>query len=327
MLKIYGNNHIKDIVANMIQKGREPHSIMIYGDKGLGKKTMARYIAASLMCKERSGVPCGKCKSCRMMAENAHPDYIEAKANSSGNYIIDESIRPIVYDASIKPNEGNIKVYVIPDLDRSVITNVQAQNILLKIIEEPPAHAVIIITATGKENFLPTVISRVVSFGMTPVTANESLACLQERFADKPPHEIADAVKTGKGNIGRCIRRLEKDSFYKAAENAKDIAKAFIRADEYKLLQVLTSCAGSRDVFYQSLVLFGEIIRDSCAVRLGGENLIGCDDELSRAISQKLSVSRSVRLYDMVSKYSLRIKSNGSLSLAANSLAGQLLTV
>ena len=110
-----------------------------------------------LLCESGGEKPCGHCRSCRMLKHNAHPDFITAKANENGNYQV-ETIRSLVSDAVIKPNEGRFKVYLIPDLDRSVSTSVQVQNILLKLIEEPPPHCIVILTAETKQTFLKTII-------------------------------------------------------------------------------------------------------------------------------------------------------------------------
>ena len=83
---IYGNSEPRRLVSEMIKKKREPHSIMIHGEKGLGKKTLARWIAAALLCERQTGEPCGICRTCRMIADGAHPDVMVAKANSNGYY-------------------------------------------------------------------------------------------------------------------------------------------------------------------------------------------------------------------------------------------------
>ena len=210
---IYGNSEPRRLVSEMIKKKREPHSIMIHGEKGLGKKTLARWIAAALLCERQTGEPCGICRTCRMIADGAHPDVMVAKANSNGNYIVDDSIRPIVAEAPVAPNEARMKVYIIPDLDLSVNTVIQVQNILLKVIEEPPEHTAIILTARSKEIFLPTIISRVLSLGMTSVTEAESMECLQEKYPAVVPALISEAVSAGRGNIGRCVEYLELPVF------------------------------------------------------------------------------------------------------------------
>lgn len=322
--KIYGNQEPTKLIGEMIRKGKEPHSIMIHGEKGTGKKTLAKYIAAAMMCESHSGQPCGHCKSCMMLADGNHPDYIEVKANANGNYIIDESIRPIVYDSTIKPTEGNIKVYVIPDLDMSVNTVIQVQNILLKVIEEPPAHAVIIITAKSRESFLPTIISRVIAFGMVRVKNEECAEFLRENFPDKTENEITQAVIAGGGNIGRSKMYISGGQYFSAVENARRIAENTAGSNEYEILKVLTECAGKKALFRESLVLFSEIVRDSCISRLGAQHFISCDKELAQKLSNKLSTKRAVKLYELLCEYIKRIDSNCNLTLTANSLASHL---
>ena len=230
---IYGNSEPRRLVSEMIKKKREPHSIMIHGEKGLGKKTLARWIAAALLCERQTGEPCGICRTCRMIADGAHPDVMVAKANSNGNYIVDDSIRPIVAEAPVAPNEARMKVYIIPDLDLSVNTVIQVQNILLKVIEEPPEHTAIILTARSKEIFLPTIISRVLSLGMTSVTEAESMACLQEKYPAVAPALISEAVSAGRGNIGRCVEYLEHSQFFDSVKLARGLCDAMCGGNEY----------------------------------------------------------------------------------------------
>ncbi|MGN0594309.1 MAG: ATP-binding protein [Hominimerdicola sp.] len=326
-MKIYGNSEPVRLVAEMIKKKREPHSIIIHGDKGLGKKTLAKYIAGQLLCEEQTGTPCGKCKACRMLEHDSHPDFIVAKPNANGNYIVDESIRPIVSDASILPNEGDLKVYVIPDLDMSVSTAVQVQNIMLKLIEEPPAHVAVILTARSKEIFLPTIISRVLSLGMIRVSDEESRQYLTENFPDKTEDEIFQAVLAGRGNIGRCEEYLNKTAFFSAVIMARSMANAACRANEYEMLKALFQADGKKAVLREGVFLFSEIVRDACVIRLGDNDRkmsVSCDYSGARNLAQNVSATNLSRLYDVLWEYINKIDANCNLTLTSNSLAGQI---
>lgn len=326
-LKIYGNEETVRLVGEMVRKKREPHSIVIHGEKGLGKKTLAKYIAAQLMCERQDGVPCGVCKACRMLANGTHPDFTVVKSNANGNYIVDESIRPIVYDAAIKPNESNIKVYVIPDLDMSVNTSVQVQNILLKLIEEPPPHAAVILTARSKEIFLPTVISRVLTLGMVSVKDADSAEFLQSNYPDAAAREISDAVSAGRGNIGRCKEYMDKGQFYSSVFAAREIAKAAAAGSEYEILKAFAQTDGKKSALREAIYLFSEIVRDSCIFRLEGKHSelsVSCDKQSALKLSDSLSAAAGTRLYDLLCDYIGRIDANCNLTLTANSLAGQI---
>ena len=268
----------------------------------MAKKQLARYIAASYLCSRHDGEPCGKCRSCKMVMHGTHPDIINVQANANGNYIVDDSIRPIVADSAVMPNESRYKVYIIPDLDRSVNTAVAVQNILLKLIEEPPAHVVIIMTARSKEIFLPTIISRTLSLSVSCVSEQECMQYLRENTEQLSESQLAEAVSAGRGNIGRCLSYLEKDSFYDSVEGKKALAR-------------------------DCITLFGEIVRDACADRLGetDEKLsVSCYAQGARKLCSSLSASACARLYDTVCDYTGRIDANCNLSLTLNSFAAKL---
>lgn len=326
-MKIYGNEEVVQTVAGMIRKGREPHSIMIHGEKGLGKKTLAKYIAAQLMCEEHSGMPCGHCKACRMLEKGVHPDLIIAQANDKGNYPVENIREGIVADSVVMPTEGSMKVYVIPDFDRSTITSVTIQNILLKLIEEPPEHTAVIMTARSKEVFLDTIISRVLSLGMVSVTDSESADFLQNNFPDKSPEEISAAVYAGRGNIGRCSDYIKREQFFYSAAAARDIAAAAAGGSEYDILKAFVQTDGKKAMVREAVYLFSEIVRDACIFRLegkGSDMSVSCDKRLAAKLSDRLLCSSCTELYDTLEEYIRRIDANCNLSMTVNSLAGQI---
>ncbi|MBR1739851.1 MAG: hypothetical protein IJ737_06125 [Ruminococcus sp.] len=323
-MRIYGNAGTVALTAGMIKKGREPHSVMIHGEKGLGKKAMASFIAAQLMCEEGEGMPCGRCKSCRMIENGTHPDLYFAKPNDKGNYLVEEIREKIVADAPVLPNEGRIKVYVIPDLDRSTITSVQIQNILLKLIEEPPDHAAVIITAASKESFLPTIISRVLCLGAVHVTEQESAEFMQEKYPDKTAAEIGDAVRAGRGNIGRCREYIEKGQFYYAAELAAKTAEAFAGGSEYETAMALAGAEGKRGLLRDGIYLLSEIVRDASVLPIGAGELTGCSGSAARKLGAKYTAEECARIYDIIREHVRRIDQNCNAGLTVNSLTAAL---
>lgn len=322
-MKIYGNKTLLEQTAQMVRTGREPHSIILHGEKGLGKRTIAKYIAAQLMCESRAGVPCGKCRACQLIERDAHPDLIFAKANERGNYQVDDIRDNIVADAPLAPNEENIKVYIIPDFDLSTQTSVQVQNILLKLIEEPPDHTALILTARSKEAFLSTIISRCVSLQVSHVDSRESGDFLQQSYPNRDHGEIRDALEAGKGNIGRCRAYMEKEQFFFSVELARGIARAYCTGKEYEFLKALSAADGKKPLLRESLYLFSELIRDAC-VRLTGGEAVGCDSQLASELSSRLTLSSGTELYDIVTDYVRRIDANCNLSLVCNSLCAEL---
>ena len=241
---------------------------------------------------------------------------------SSGSFIQSKGYRLII-DFSEFNSEGDIKVYVIPDLDLSVQTTVQVQNILLKLIEEPPDHTALILTARSRETFLSTIISRCVSLAAAPVTMQESGEYLQENYPDRDFTEIREALEAGKGNIGRCRAYMEKEQYYNSVALAKNLAAAYSEGSEYGVLKALAAADGKKALLREGVYLFSEIVRDSCALLTDGE-VIGCDTRAAEALSRKLTLSAGAELYDILTAAVRRIDANCSLSLVCNSLCAEL---
>ena len=324
-IKLYSNEPVKKLIKSMISKKREPHSIVITGERGQGKKVLAGYIAASVLCESGSGEPCGQCRSCRMMDRGVHPDFISAKANENGNYQVDV-IRELVSDAVIKPNEGKFKVYLIFDLDRSSSTSVQLQNILLKLIEEPPEHCIIILTAATKEIFLETVISRVLCLGVLPCNDTDIIEFLEDRYLKTSEYTYQDIEKAaafGGGNIGRCIEFLEDRSVSTAMDIAKLSAEAVYQGNEYELLKAFFIADGKKAIFRRALELLEEGFRDACVLRLGIDRTVGCMPEISAKLAGRFSIDGCREIYELLGDYINRLDANTNLTLTMNSLAAR----
>ena len=320
-IKLYSNESTKALIRSLISKGREPHSIAICGDKGQGKKAMASYIAAALLCENGNGEPCGHCKSCRMISNGVHPDFITVKPNENGNYKVDD-IRAVVSDAVTKPNEGRFKVYLIPDLDRSGNTLVQVQNILLKLIEEPPEHCVMILTAASKEVFLETVVSRVLCLRTEPCTIDNSRELLKSQgYTDE---QIDNAVSFGKGNIGRCVEYLEDPIFAESIRIADECMTAVCENDEYGLAHALFAADGKKPLLRQVLLMLKEGFHDACIIRAGAKDGVDCVIPSAHRIAEKFLTNECMDMYKEVSEHIIKLDSNANLQLTVNSLTAKL---
>ncbi len=148
---------------------RFSHAYMLVGPEGPERDEAARRLAAALLC-SAPDPPCGQCRDCRKAAMGVHPDLVtvERQTGEKGLHreILVDQIRQMTADAAVAPNEAGRKVYVIAQADRM---NAQAQNALLKALEDPPGHACFILCTAAADALLPTVRSRCVRGGDVPV--------------------------------------------------------------------------------------------------------------------------------------------------------------
>lgn len=321
---IIGNDSALAAVSAMIDGGRTPHSLVIYGEKGLGKKTLAAYIAAKLLCRSPANTPCGVCKSCRAVFGGGHPDFIRVIPSlKSGAYKL-EDLRQVVSDCAVAPNESSVKVYLIADMDK---TPLGSQNALLKLIEEPPDHAVIIMTASARECFLPTVLSRVISVGMVPVSRSQCERYLVEAL-HKSPEQAHNAAEAMGGNIGRCEEFLNGGRLAAAAETAISVAGAITSGSEYELLRAFWSCDGDREQALLVLKLLREILRDAAVIRLGDRNnLLGCSQKCAEALAESLSGRKLAALVGIPERYISAINGNANLTLCLSAVCADIKSI
>lgn len=172
------------ILRRALRSGRTPHAYLFVGPDGVGKELAARALAGRLLCGEPTGDPaadaCGRCAACRLLAADGHPDFHlihrglhrlhreRTVRQSKGLYLVVDVIRHFVIEpAALKPAQGPRRVFVIRDAERM---NDEAQNALLKTLEEPPGTAVLILLTTAASRLLPTIRSRCqeVPFGLLP---------------------------------------------------------------------------------------------------------------------------------------------------------------
>ena len=323
MIRLIENESQTALTSELIRKGREPHSVMICGEHGLGKRTLAKVIASQLLCERGDGTFCGKCRACRLVEEGQHPDVITVESSETGNYKV-ENIRSIVSDAVLSPNEGRVKVYIIPDLDRSVQTLVQTQNILLKLIEEPPDHTVMILTAKSKEIFLDTIISRTLCLTVEEVTPSAALGYLTENGSDGALSE--EAVRRCGGNIGACLEYIEDEKVRAVADRAAEAVSALAAGDEYGLLRILSASEQKRDPFIRLMGFMQRAVRDAVRVRSGAKAVYVFSSSACRALGERKSTSRLSHIYDILGEYSRRASANCQVSALSNALTAELIT-
>ncbi len=319
-MKIYGNEFIINTFQNMMKNDRMAHSFLIYGEKGLGKKQIADYLAMMLVC-ESDSKPCFSCRSCRVAADHCHPDIIYAEHSGKLNGFSVETIRNICSDVYIRPNNTDRKIYIFTDAD--AIT-VQAQNSLLKLIEEPPAYAYFIFTASSKNILLETILSRIISLSACEVSDDIAVAALVEKGISED--EAESAVKTFGGNIGLCMEYLSSDEIKNAVELTKTAVDCIINRDEYKLLYTLTQAGSDKTLLKNIIGMLDKIFRDALALKFSPDNIIGCYPDGAGTLAGSLTMNSCMQLHSSCAEASVLIERNVNIRLIASMLCGRLIS-
>lgn len=309
---LYGKQRWQETLSRMVSGGRLAQGFLFYGDAGLGRKTLAHWFAALLLCEQpQNGQPCSHCKACRTMAKDCHPDFIEVEHSGKLGGFSVETVRQICSSVSIPPNNGGRKVYLFADCDPM---DVRSQNLLLKILEEPPSYAYFLFTASAKDTLLGTIRSRILSFGLLPC---ETADC-QQALADMG---LPDAdCQRFPGNIGQCLTYAQDAAMQTAVQRAVACVQAMQQRDEYTFLQLVAQIGKDRKQAEQLLHLLKDIIRDGMVLHCAPEQpCCSCAPELAAALARQISLRRGQQQYAAIrtAEQALHANVNVQLLLAA----------
>lgn len=288
-----GNERVINQLIALMDSGHFPHAVIIEGEQGLGKKTLARELAAALVCRGEEK-PCYECSQCKKAMGKIHPDIFECVPSGTANSFHVDTVRDIINDAYMQPNEADFKVYILANAQ---CMNASAQNALLKILEEPPAYAVFILTVTSKSALLSTVLSRSVTVALEGVNISEGAKYIASRNADIDFTQAEKTLETFNGNIGKAVDSLKDTKTAELVEVCNDICKAIAGGNEYGILTACSAFQKDRQSIVFACDLLKNIFRDALTAGNGCEYISG-QSESAELLKSRLSRQSLLRLVE-----------------------------
>lgn len=304
--RFFYNKRAQETLAAFVNGGRFPHALLLEGPEGSGRRTFAREIAAALFCRGEHK-PCGSCNQCRKVLERNHPDVEYYGGDGSRRSFHIDTIRQLRQNAWLLPGEAPCRVCVLCGAEN--MTD-QAQNALLKILEEPPEHTVFILTAENRAMLLPTILSRVQTIRLEPLTPAEILPVLRERCPDQPGEKLEWAAETA-DTIGQALALLADESLQKHAQLAQRMLELLCNGSEYDLLTAVEPVSRKREDLLEVCTQLRQLLTA----------------ELTRAASggeSRFSTRRITRMLEALDDLLPRVQQNGNTLLLSTLLALRL---
>lgn len=209
--EIIGNEQIKKELKRAVDENKVSHSYMFVGIEGIGKQMIAKEFAQIVLCTNEEEKGCHQCKSCVEFMSHNHPDFLYLEPDGSSIKI--EQIRYLQRKIQEKPIISNKKVYIINDADKMTA---EAQNCLLKTLEEPPEYSTIILVGSNENAFLNTIKSRCMKISFQPIETKYIKQYMEETYGmTNISQNMLDAFQ---GSIGKAIILKDKKEQYESIE-------------------------------------------------------------------------------------------------------------
>lgn len=233
----------------MFKSGRFPHALLIEGNAKSGKKSLAILASSYLLCRRAPDVaPCGNCSGCNKLKSQNNPDLLVIDAENSKSLGV-KQIRELRLQAQIKPHESERRVILIPNAQKLTAAS---QNVLLKLLEEPPRGLYVILTADSKHSLLPTVRSRLGIISIPSFTLSQRIDALHTLRGDVTQDEI-ERVCAMTFSIGQALHVLDDKEARKRSEDAFFILRHCLSVSVYELVVLLASYERDRETYMNVL--------------------------------------------------------------------------
>ena len=237
---VVGHKNIIKYIESAVQADAVSHAYILNGERGSGKKLLANLFAMSLQCQDRdeNGEACGKCQSCKQALHGNQPDIVRVSHEKPTTISVDDIRQQVNNDIVIKPYSSKYKIYIIPEAD---LMSVQAQNALLKTIEEPPEYAVIMLLTENAEVLLPTIRSRCVMMKLRNIKDQLVKKYLMEQM-EIPDYKADVCVAFAQGNMGKAIMLANSDYFNEIKEEVVHLLRNIDEMDVPELMDAVKKC-------------------------------------------------------------------------------------
>lgn len=294
--KIRGQRFAKKYLSNSIKSNMISHAYMFEGPSGVGKNTMARELAATLL---------------EMENLFNSPDYIEITPD--GNSIKIAQIRKLQSDILVKPYKS-YKIYVIDEAQKMTV---EAQNALLKTLEEPPKYAIIILITNNKESLLDTIKSRCEIIKFTPIPLVEVADYLTQTGVDK--NRASLLANFSRGSMQKAIELSESEDFHIMRDEVQKYVETFLTGSMLDIMDIQSSIEKYKDNITNVLDLLVNYFRDIMMVKenVDSRMIINLDRLVFiKNMSTKITYSQLSKIIDIIEETKNKLRSNCNFNIS-----------
>lgn len=320
---IVGHRQIIEHLQKAISYGKVSHAYIFNGPEKSGKRMLAEAFAMTLQCQAGGDAPCLKCHSCKQAQSHNHPDILYLTHEKPATISVEDIRRQINNDITIKPYAGPYKIYIVDEAEKM---NQQAQNALLKTIEEPPSYGIILLLTTNADAFLPTILSRCITLNLQMVPDAEIKAHLMKEYRI-PDYQADICVAFAQGNVGKAIQLAGNEDFMELKNSVLQLVKRIRDIELYEMTEAIKQIGDYKlqinDYFDLLMIWYRDVLLYKATSDVNG--LIFKDEALDIKKQANVSSYAGIEtILEALEKAKLRLNANVNFDLTMELL---LLTI
>ena len=248
-------------LPHLLREGRMPHAVCLEGQSAAQQKKVALALAGALLCERQRGGMCGECPACRKVMAGAHADVTVCDPEEDRDVYKKDNLRTLRAEAFRRPVEGAAKLFLL--LEAQLIPS-EGQNLLLKVVEEPPEDTVFLFACSNRYQLLPTILSRVSTVPLPPLTDEECLLQLQHSAPGHTEEEYARALIRCAGSPDAGAALLGDAAVQKRYTAAEEMMAGLAMGQTYRVLAAAAPMEKERAAYAALLVtLSGMLANDT----------------------------------------------------------------
>lgn len=307
MWQVVGHEWAVDLLKRALANDHVAHAYLLTGPPQIGKTTLALNFAQALNCLDAEK-PCGQCRACHKIAHGNHPD-VQVIEGEGGTIKIDQ-MRVLRREAALSPIEGRWKVYIIRQMEQATA---EAANCLLKTLEEPPSHVILMLTASEAEALLPTIVSRCQVLNLRPVATETVQRALEERWGvDRERAQLL--ARLSGGRLGWAVTASQDDAILERRARFLDEMMKLMGQGRVERLEYAQQLSHDPEATQELLHLWLSWWRDLMLIASGGSvGIINIDRENTlRAQAQQYHLSQVRDFLEALQTAAWRLEHNAN---------------
>ena len=314
-MEIYGNVPVKNSLQRAILQNRISNAYVFEGMEGVGKRTTAEVFARGLLCTGEGKKPCDVCADCRRLLAKNHPDILYLMPTEGRASIgVDDVRNQILSEVYKKPYLAKRRVFIVGEGDR---LSVQAQNALLKVLEEPPSYATFIICVTKQDILLDTVLSRSQILTFFPLSASEVEEYLKKTYGNAENTRLV--AQFSQGSIGAAKAMISDEKTIRLFEESVR-HMLLLKRNAAEIKTVADFLIGEKEHIKTVINFMQTFLRDCVFVKSGMENRVIYESKCSemRVFCEGIRKKGLVSAFDRLADFLLRLKQNLNFNASVN---------